>query len=162
MSAASQETILAVDDEPVNISLLAGLLGGDYKVRAATSGAKALDLAASSAPDLILLDIKMEGLDGYAVLERLHADPKLRHIPVIMISAIEDIESVIRCIEFGAEDYLPKPFNPTLLRARVNASLEKKRLPDDIVPHLDQIENELRAARDIQLSMVPLDFRTPS
>lgn len=157
-----QETILAVDDEPVNISLLAGLLGKDYKVRAATSGAKALDLAASSPPDLILLDIKMEGLDGYAVLERLHADPKLRHIPVIMISAIEDIESVIRCIEFGAEDYLPKPFNPTLLRARVNASLEKKRLRDDIVRHLDQIENELKAAREIQLSMVPLDFRAPS
>jgi sigma-B regulation protein RsbU (phosphoserine phosphatase) len=162
MSAATQETILAVDDEPVNISLLAGLLGGDYKVRAATSGAKALDLAASNPPDLILLDIKMEGLDGYAVLERLHADPKLRHIPVIMISAIEDIESVIRCIEFGAEDYLPKPFNPTLLRARVNASLEKKRLRDDIVRHLDQIEKELNAAREIQLSMVPVDFRTPS
>ena len=68
------------------------------------------------------------------MLERLHADPKLRMIPVIMISAIEEIESVIRCIEFGAEDYLPKPFNPTLLRARVKASLEKKGAAGDRKP----------------------------
>lgn len=155
-------TILAVDDTPTNISLLAGLLGEQYKVRAATNGAKALELAAANPPDLILLDIMMPGLSGYDVLERLRADARLRHIPVIMISAVDEIESVIRCIELGAEDYLPKPFNPTLLRTRVGASLEKKRLRDDIVRHLDQIENELKAAREIQLSMVPLDFRSPS
>ena len=156
------ETILAVDDTPTNISLLAGLLGEQYKVKAATNGAKALELAAANPPDLILLDIMMPGLSGYDVLERLRADPRLRHIPVIMISAVDEIESVIRCIELGAEDYLPKPFNPTLLRTRVNASLEKKRLRDDIVRHLDQIENELKAAREIQLSMVPLDFHAPT
>jgi len=156
------ETILAVDDTPTNITLLAGLLGETYKVKAATNGAKALELAAANPPDLILLDIMMPGLSGYDVLERLRADPRLRHIPVIMISAVDEIESVIRCIELGAEDYLPKPFNPTLLRTRVGASLEKKRLRDDIVRHLDQIENELRQARDIQLSMVPLDFREPT
>jgi sigma-B regulation protein RsbU (phosphoserine phosphatase) len=156
------QTILAVDDTPNNISLLAGLLGEQYRVRAATSGAKALELAAANPPDLILLDIMMPGLSGYDVLERLRADPRLRHIPVIMISAVDEIESVIRCIELGAEDYLPKPFNPTLLRTRVGASLEKKRLRDDIVRHLDQIENELKAAREIQLSMVPLDFRMPT
>jgi sigma-B regulation protein RsbU (phosphoserine phosphatase) len=156
------ETILAVDDTPTNISLLAGLLGEDYKVKAATNGAKALELAAANPPDLILLDIMMPGLSGYDVLERLRADPRLRHIPVIMISAVDEIESVIRCIELGAEDYLPKPFNPTLLRTRVGASLEKKRLRDDIVRHLDQIENELKAAREIQLSMVPLDFQAPT
>jgi sigma-B regulation protein RsbU (phosphoserine phosphatase) len=155
-------TILAVDDTPTNISLLAGLLGEQYKVRAATNGAKALELAAANPPDLILLDIMMPGLSGYDVLERLRADVRLRHIPVIMISAVDEIESVIRCIELGAEDYLPKPFNPTLLRTRVGASLEKKRLRDDIVRHLDQIENELKAAREIQLSMVPLDFRAPT
>lgn len=156
------ETILAVDDTPTNISLLAGLLGERYKVKAATTGAKALELAAAQPPDLILLDIMMPGLSGYDVLERLRADVRLRHIPVIMISAVDEIESVIRCIELGAEDYLPKPFNPTLLRTRVNASLEKKRLRDDIVRHLDQIEKELKAARDIQLSMVPLDFHPPT
>ena len=162
MSALPVQTILAVDDTPTNITLLAGLLGEQYKVKAATSGAKALELASANPPDLILLDIMMPGLSGYDVLERLRGDPKLRHIPVIMISAIDEIESVIRCIELGAEDYLPKPFNPTLLRTRVNASLEKKRLRDDIVRHLDQIENELKAAREIQLSMVPLDFGLPS
>jgi sigma-B regulation protein RsbU (phosphoserine phosphatase) len=156
------QTILAVDDTPTNISLLAGLLGEQYKVKAATNGAKALELAAANPPDLILLDIMMPGLSGYDVLERLRADVRLRHIPVIMISAVDEIESVIRCIELGAEDYLPKPFNPTLLRTRVGASLEKKRLRDDILRHLDQIENELKAAREIQLSMVPLDFRVPT
>jgi sigma-B regulation protein RsbU (phosphoserine phosphatase) len=162
MSTLAMQTILAVDDTPTNITLLAGLLGEQYRVKAATSGAKALELAAANPPDLILLDIMMPGLSGYDVLERLRADVKLRHIPVIMISAVDEIESVIRCIELGAEDYLPKPFNPTLLRTRVNASLEKKRLRDDIVRHLDQIEDELRAAREIQLSMVPLDFGAPT
>jgi phosphoserine phosphatase RsbU/P len=160
MPPADAETILAVDDTPTNISLLAGLLGEQYKVKAATNGAKALELASANPPDLILLDIMMPGLSGYDVLERLRADTKLRHIPVIMISAVDEIESVIRCIELGAEDYLPKPFNPTLLRTRVGASLEKKRLRDDIVRHLDQIENELKQAREIQLSMVPLDFHS--
>jgi sigma-B regulation protein RsbU (phosphoserine phosphatase) len=161
-TALTPQTILAVDDTPNNISLLAGLLGEHYRVKAATNGAKALELAAANPPDLILLDIMMPGLSGYDVLERLRADPRLRHIPVIMISAVDEIESVIRCIELGAEDYLPKPFNPTLLRTRVGASLEKKRLRDDIVRHLDQIETELKAAREIQLSMVPLDFRMPT
>lgn len=161
-TARPPETILAVDDTPTNISLLAGLLGEQYKVKAATNGAKALELAAANPPDLILLDIMMPGLSGYDVLERLRADERLRHIPVIMISAVDEIESVIRCIELGAEDYLPKPFNPTLLRTRVGASLEKKRLRDDIVRHLDQIEKELRAAREIQLSMVPHDFQSPA
>lgn len=161
VSGPVQQTILAVDDTPANISLLAGLLGEQYKVKVATNGVKALELAAASPPDLILLDIMMPGLSGYDVLERLRADSRLRYIPVIMISAVDEIESVIRCIELGAEDYLPKPFNPTLLRTRVSASLEKKRLRDDIVRHLDQIENELRQAREIQLSMVPLDFQAP-
>jgi class 3 adenylate cyclase len=82
--------------------------------------------------DLVLLDIMMPEMNGYEVLERLKADPDLRHIPIIMISAVDEIESVIRCIELGAEDYLSKPFNPTLLRARVGASLERKRLHDQV------------------------------
>src|SRR4026209_1076957 len=102
---ANSQTILAVDDTPTNIALLAGLLGEQYRVKAATSGAKALELAAASPPDLILLDIMMPGLSGYDVLERLQGDLNLREIPVIMISAVDEIESVIRCIELGAEDY---------------------------------------------------------
>jgi class 3 adenylate cyclase len=132
-------SILAVDDTPNNLSLLAELLRGEYRVRAATNGAKALELALANPPDLILLDIMMPGLNGYEVLERVHAEPALRHIPVIMISAVGEIESVIRCIELGAADYLTKPFNPTLLRARVSACLERKRLHDAVQAQAKQL-----------------------
>ena len=83
-------------------------------------------------PDLILLDIMMPILDGFVVLGELKADPLLRHIPVIVISAMNDLESVVKGIKLGAEDYLPKPFEPTLLHARISASLEKKSLRDQI------------------------------
>lgn len=126
------QTILAVDDIPANLSLLSELLHGSYRVKVATNGAKAMELAIANPPDLILLDVMMPALNGYEVLERLRADPRLRDIPVIMISAVDEIESVIRCIKLGAEDYLPKPFNPTLLYARVSASLEKKALRDEV------------------------------
>ena len=125
-------TILAVDDTPDNLSLLTGLLSDRYRIKVATNGAKAIELAKSSPPDLILLDIMMRGVDGYEVLERLQADESLRDIPVIMISAVGEIDSVIRCVKLGADDYLLKPFNPTLLTARVEASLEKKRLRDQV------------------------------
>jgi len=131
-SVQTAQTILAVDDTPANLSLLAELLRHTYRIKVATNGAKALELAASNPPDLILLDVMMPGLNGYEVLERLRGDPRLRQIPVIMISAVDEIDSVIRCIKLGAEDYLPKPFNPTLLHARVSASLEKKALRDEV------------------------------
>ena len=92
----------------------------------------ALELLRRQNFDLVLLDISMPEMNGYEVLEQMKADAELRHIPVIMISAIEEIASVVRCIELGAEDYLPKPFDPTLLRARVHASLEKKALRDEV------------------------------
>jgi class 3 adenylate cyclase len=139
MPVLPDQTVLAVDDTPANLALLAGLLGDRYRVKVATTGAKALELALASAPDLILLDVMMPGLNGYQVLERIRADPRLRHIPVIMISAVDEIESVIRCVELGAEDYLPKPFNPTLLQARVGASLEKKRLRDEVQSQAAQL-----------------------
>lgn len=131
-SFLTSQTILAVDDTPVNLSLLAELLHESYRVKIATNGTKALELAIANPPDLILLDVMMPGLNGYEVLERVRADPRLRDIPVIMISAVDEIESVIRCIKLGAEDYLPKPFNPTLLHARVGASLAKKALRDEV------------------------------
>ena len=121
-------TLLLVDDSPSNLSLLSELLRQDHRIRVATSGERALEIARANPPDLILLDVMMPGLSGYEVLERLHADARLRFIPVIMISALDEMESVIRCIELGAEDYLTKPFNQTLLRARITSSLEKKRL----------------------------------
>ena len=100
----------------------------------------------------------MPDMNGYEVLERMKANPALRDIPVIMISALTEMDSVVRCIELGAEDYLSKPFNPTLLRARVGASLEKKRLRDEVKASLARLEQEIDAARKLQLGMLPRVF----
>src|SRR5947207_8636765 len=89
-------------------------------------------MAETGAFDLVLLDMMMPGLSGFEVLSRLKADERSRDLPVIMISALDELDSTVRCIEAGAEDYLPKPFNPILLRARIGASLEKKRLVDEL------------------------------
>jgi sigma-B regulation protein RsbU (phosphoserine phosphatase) len=156
--------LLLVDDNEDNRYTLSRRLRreGYENLTTANDGQQALDLLQSRPFDLVLLDVMMPGLNGYDVHERMRADIRLRHIPVIMISALDETGSVIRCVELGAEDYLPKPFNPTLLRARVGASLEKKRLRDEIVQALSQIEAELQAARQIQLSMVPTEFLVPT
>lgn len=123
--------LLVVDDNKVNRLLLGrGLEGQGHHVTFAENGREALDLLRSQHFDLVLLDIMMPELDGYEVLERLTSDVDLRNIPVIMTSAMDEIDSVARCIELGAEDYLFKPVNPILLKARISASLEKKRLRD--------------------------------
>ena len=123
--------ILIADDDGVSRKLLVRLLELDgHDVRSAADGAEALELFAEEASDVVLLDVVMPGLDGISVLERLKATPGAEHVPVIMISAVDETESVVRCIEIGADDYLPKPFNPVILRARINAGLIKKRLHD--------------------------------
>src|ERR1700750_2821290 len=123
--------VLVVDDDRVNRMLLRRSLEQDgHVVRTAENGREALDVLRDAPPHVVLLDIVMPELDGVAVLERLKADDGLNHLPVIMISAVDETESVLRCIEMGAEDYLPKPFDPVLLRARLNAGLAKKRLHD--------------------------------
>jgi adenylate cyclase len=126
--------LLVVDDSEDNRYTLTRRLSreGYANIATATNGREALKMLQAQPVDLVLLDIMMPDMNGYEVLERLKADPHLRHIPVIMISAIDEIESVIRCVELGAEDYLSKPFNPTLLRARVGASLERKKLQDQV------------------------------
>jgi DNA-binding response OmpR family regulator len=126
--------LLVVDDNEDNRYTLTRRLSreGYADVATATNGREALELLRTKLVDLVLLDIMMPDMNGYEVLEHLKADPQLQHIPVIMISAVDEIESVIRCVELGAEDYLSKPFNPTLLRARVGASLERKRLHDQV------------------------------
>ena len=131
---ADHSAILVVDDNENNREMLSRRLAreGYKQVTVATDGRQALDLLASQRFDLVLLDIMMPEVNGYQVLETLKADPQRRDIPVIMISALDEMESVIRCIELGAEDYLPKPFDATLLRARVGASLEKKALRDQV------------------------------
>jgi adenylate cyclase len=127
-------TLLVVDDNEDNRYALTRRLAreGYPNVATAVDGHQALELLSSKPVDLVLLDIMMPNMNGYEVLEKMKADEKLRHIPVIMISAVDEIESVVRCVELGAEDYLPKPFNPTLLRARVGASLDRKRLHDQV------------------------------
>ena len=160
----SDAALLLVDDNEDNRYTLTRRLQreGYANLTSAVDGRQALDLLEKGSFDLVLLDVMMPDLNGYEVLERMRANDRLRHIPVIMISALDEIESVIRCVELGAEDYLSKPFNPTLLRARVGASLEKKRLRDEIVAVLDRLEYELESARKVQLGMVPIDFSVPT
>ena len=123
--------ILIVDDEPFNIDYLEQELDElDYVTIAAANGGEALVKVISDPPDLVLLDIMMPVMDGFEVLSRLKSDPSTRDIPVIIISAANNLDSVVKGIQMGAEDYLPKPFEPTLLKARILSCLEKKRLHD--------------------------------
>ena len=123
--------ILIVDDEPFNVDYLEQELeDSNYTILTANNGREALERVRSELPDLILLDIMMPIMDGFEVLAQLQADPDLRNIAVIVISAMNDLASVIKGIKQGADDYLPKPFEPTLLHARISASLEKKSLRD--------------------------------
>jgi sigma-B regulation protein RsbU (phosphoserine phosphatase) len=152
--------LLVVDDNDDNRYTLTRRLAreGYTNLTTATNGREAIGLLQSKPFDLILLDIMMPEANGYEVLQHMKTDPGLREIPVIMISALSEMDSVIRCIELGAEDYLPKPFNPTLLRARVGASLEKKRLRDAVRASLARLEQEMDAARKLQLGMLPIVF----
>ena len=130
-SASPPGTILVVDDNRVNSLLLSrGLEQQGHTVLFAEHGREALDLLRSQHFDLMLLDVLMPDLDGYQVLAELKRAPHLRDIPVIMTSSLDELDSVVKCVEMGAEDYLPKPINRVLLNARITASLEKKRLRD--------------------------------
>jgi phosphoserine phosphatase RsbU/P len=158
--SASDPALLVVDDNEDNRYTLTRRLTrqGYTNVTTATNGREALDLLQAKPFDLVLLDIMMPDMNGYEVLERMKAGGEVRDIPVIMISALSEIDSVIRCIELGAEDYLPKPFNPTLLRARIGATLEKKRLRDEVRSSLARLEQEMDAARQLQMGMLPRIF----
>jgi CheY-like chemotaxis protein len=148
---ARQAKILVVDDVEDNRELLRRRLERQgYVVGQAAGGREAIAAAAKGAWDLVLLDVMMPDVDGYVVREQLKSAPRTRDIPVIMISALDDMSSVVRCIERGAEDYLPKPFDPTLLRARVSACLEKKRLRDQEKEYLAQVQRVIEAARSVE------------
>ena len=151
LDSSSKALILVVDDIEDNRAVLQRRLERQgHAVECAASGADALAIVAAGAFDLVLLDVMMPGMDGYAVLEQLKASPATRDIPVIMISALDDIASVVRCIERGAEDYLPKPFDPVLLKARIGACLEKKRLRDRELAYLREVERVIGAARAVE------------
>ncbi len=123
--------LLVADDNKVNRLLLArGLELLGHRVASAENGRVALEMLRRESFDLLLLDMEMPEIDGFQVLEQMLADNELRQVPVIVTSALEGIADVVRCIELGADDFLRKPVNPVLLKARVNSSLEKKRLRD--------------------------------
>ncbi|HZT20209.1 MAG TPA: adenylate/guanylate cyclase domain-containing protein [Dongiaceae bacterium] len=148
--------ILVVDDHISNRDLLARRLARDgHHVVAAGDGENALSLLEREPFDLVLLDLLMPGLSGYEVLCRLKGDPGRRELPVIMISALDEIESVVRCIEAGADDYMPKPCDPVLLRARINSSLERKRLRDRDKMFADQLRAEKERSESLLLNVLP-------
>ena len=149
--------LLVVDDNEDNRYTLVRRLKrqGYENVAIAVDGREALAMLERDRFDLVLLDIMMPEVDGYEVLKRIKLAEGTRDIPVIMISALDEIESVVRCIELGAEDYLPKPFNPTLLRARVGACLEKKRLRDQEISYRQQIEQEKRRGDELLHAILP-------
>jgi class 3 adenylate cyclase/CheY-like chemotaxis protein len=149
--------ILVVDDNEDNRYTLTRRLQreGWTDLATANNGREALDKIAQERFDLVLLDIMMPEVNGYEVLKRLKIDPATRDIPVLMISALSEFESVVRCIELGAEDYLPKPFNPALLRARVGACLEKKRLHDQEHNYLIEIDRQRRRAEELLHAILP-------
>ena len=149
-------SVLVVDDIEMNRDMLCALLEADgHKTAVAENGRLALEKIKSDSYDLILLDVMMPEMNGYQVLELLKSEPSLRNIPVIVLSALDEIGSVVRCIELGAEDYLPKPFDPVLLRARIGACLEKKRLRDQEVRLRAELEEwnktlELRVQKQLE------------
>jgi serine phosphatase RsbU (regulator of sigma subunit) len=151
--------ILIVDDEPFNVDYLEQELEDlQYETVSAVNGQEALDKVQNEAPDLVLLDIMMPVMDGFEVLGRLKASPATRGIPVIVISANNDLGSVVKGVQLGAEDYLPKPFEPVLLRARISASLERKRLSDLQQVYLKGLERELEIGREIQKGFLPSEL----
>src|SRR3984957_5808691 len=152
--------ILVVDDVAENRDLLLRRLQrlGFKAIDQAQNGVEALAAIAAKAYDLVLLDIMMPELDGFGVLEVLKRDGRINELPVVVISALSEIEPVVRCIELGAEDFLFKPFNPTLLRARVLATLEKKALRDRTRDELARKQKELNEARVLQLALAPPAF----
>jgi adenylate cyclase len=155
-TAAEHGFLLVADDDEANRDLLARRLSKlGYTVTSAENGRQALKLLKSEKFDLVLLDMIMPDIDGYQVLQKMKTDPQLHHVPVIMISALDQVEGIVRCIELGAEDYLAKPFDPVFLRARIGAALEKKRLYDWQQIYLKQIEAEQAKVERLLLNVLP-------
>jgi len=157
MKPLSDSRILLVDDSKTNIDVLVRGLKADYKLNVALSGEQALQLASAVVPDLILLDVNMPGLDGYETCRRLRARPQTAEVPIIFLSALNEVGSKAIGFEAGANDYITKPFDLLEVKARVRALLKAKAYNEAIK---DQLAGELRVAHDIQMGMLPRDFST--
>lgn len=155
-AALRRGVILIVDDNEMNRDMLCRRLERQgHTVVEAENGLQALQCLRQRKFDLVLLDVVMPELGGFETLQQIIADPALRHIPVIMLSALDEMENVIRCVEIGADDYVTKPFNPVLLNARIAASLEKKRLRDQERNYFELIETERQKAETLLRNILP-------
>ncbi|TET29350.1 MAG: response regulator, partial [Anaerolineales bacterium] len=158
----SPPIILLVDDEPFNLDLLEQELSSQgLDIRMAANGEEALARVAEEAPDMIFLDLMMPVMDGFGVLEQLQEHEQWREIPVVIVSASSDLENIVHGIEMGATDFLPKPFEPAILQARLDAGLEKKRLRDLEQRYLKSLERELEIGREIQSGFLPKEIPQP-
>jgi serine phosphatase RsbU (regulator of sigma subunit) len=158
----AQPIVLVVDDEAFNVDyLIQELEDLGVDTISAENGVEALKQVTEHSPDLVLLDVMMPKMDGFEVLAKMKSDGALRDIPVIIISANSEMQQVLKGIELGAEDYLPKPFDPLLLKARVNASLEKKRFRNLEKEYLKGLERELEIGRQIQEGFLPREIVSP-
>jgi class 3 adenylate cyclase len=145
-----------VDDNRLNrLKLARGLELQGHTVSLAEDGQEALEMVRAEPFDMVLLDIMMPEMDGYQVLEHMKDDAGLRDIPVIVISAIDEMDSIVKCINMGAEDYLPKPFDPVLLKARIDAEMEKKQLHDQKQAYLEQLQAEREKSERLLLNVLP-------
>ncbi|MBK6405875.1 MAG: fused response regulator/phosphatase [Holophagales bacterium] len=155
MKALSERRVLVVDDLKANVQLLAKVLESEYQVSVAYDGEGALGSIAASPPDLVLLDIMMPGLDGYEVLRRLRSDPKTHELPVMFLSALEDVAHKAKGFELGANDYLSKPFELLEVKARVRSLLKARAWTEAA---RETMERELAIARSIQMGILPRDL----
>jgi sigma-B regulation protein RsbU (phosphoserine phosphatase) len=155
MKNLSDCRVLLVDDAKANLDILVEGLKADHKLSLALNGEMALQIAARTPPDLVLLDIVMPGLDGYEVCRRLRRMPETAEVPIMFLSSLEEVQNKTRGFEAGANDYLTKPFEMLEVKARVRSLLKAKAYSDAVK---EQIAGELRVAREIQMGMVPHDF----
>jgi len=155
MKNLSDCRVLLVDDAKANLDILVEGLKSDHKLSLALNGEMALQIAARTPPDLVLLDIMMPGLDGYEVCRRLRQMPETAEVPIMFLSSLEEVQNKTRGFEVGANDYLTKPFEMLEVKARVRSLLKAKAYSDAIK---EQIASELRVAREIQMGMLPHDF----
>ncbi len=155
MKKLSECRVLLVDDAKANLDILVEGLKSDHKLSLALNGEMALQIAARTPPDLVLLDIMMPGLDGYEVCRRLRQMPETAEVPIMFLSSLEEVQNKTRGFEAGANDYLTKPFEMLEVKARVRSLLKAKAYSDAVK---EQIASELRVAREIQMGMLPHDF----
>lgn len=163
-----QQTVLVVDDDERNIRLILLMLSkDDYHILSATGGAEAIEMVAENEPDIILLDIMMPGIDGFEVCKRLKADNQNKHIPVIMVTALQDREHKMRAMEAGADDFISKPIDQTELLIRVKSLLRLKRYHDQLKTSFDELSQkncmleELEEQKEFLTRMIVHDMRNP-